>query len=162
MGAVIGLVTAIVGDLAGMLGCSVGLNDDITAITLVALGTSLPVTFASMTAATQDPFADASLGNVMGSNSVNVFLGLGMPWTIGALYWTMTPFDEWDPALRKKWLDKQYRGVTYEDREYLELTGGKGAFMNPAGSLSYSVVVFTYASSKICFLVVNGQSFLVI
>jgi solute carrier family 8 (sodium/calcium exchanger) len=139
----IGGVTAIVGDLAGMLGCSIGLNDDITAITLVALGTSLPDTFASMSAATQDPFADASLGNIMGSNSVNVFLGLGMPWTIGALYWNMTPMDEWDPALKTKWLEKQYRGVTYQDRGYDKLTDGKGAFMNPAGSLSYSVVVFT-------------------
>jgi solute carrier family 8 (sodium/calcium exchanger) len=139
----IGVVTALVGDLAGMLGCSFGLNDDITAITLVALGTSLPDTFASMSAATQDPYADASLGNVMGSNSVNVFLGLGMPWTIGALYWTTSSFDEWDKELQDKWLEKQYRGVTYLDRGYFELTDKKGAFMNPAGSLSYSVVVFT-------------------
>ena len=61
----------------------------------------------------QDPYADASIGNVTGSNSVNVlrpqeraghvmhemcesqareflcfrFLGLGLPWTIGSCYW---------------------------------------------------------------------------
>ena len=34
-----------------------------------------------------DPTADAAVGNVTGSNAVNVFLGLGLPWMIGALYW---------------------------------------------------------------------------
>lgn len=28
----------------------------------------------------QDETADAAIGNVMGSNCVNVFLGLGIPW----------------------------------------------------------------------------------
>eukprot|EP00501_MAST-03F_sp_TOSAG23-6_P000356 GSMAST32.ASY1.ANO1.363.1 assembled CDS len=84
----IGVVTALIGDLASMLGCVVGMPDAVTAITFVALGTSLPDTFASMTAAIQDADADASLGNVTGSNSVNVFLGLGLPWLIAALYWS--------------------------------------------------------------------------
>lgn len=39
------------GDLASIFGCMVGLKDAITAITLVALGTSLPDTFASKIAA---------------------------------------------------------------------------------------------------------------
>lgn len=30
--------------------------------------------------------ADNSVGNVTGSNSVNVFLGLGLPWTMAAIY----------------------------------------------------------------------------
>lgn len=30
--------------------------------------------------------ADNSVGNVTGSNSVNVFLGLGLPWTLAAIY----------------------------------------------------------------------------
>ena len=47
----IGIVTFIVGEIATVLGCAVGLKESITAITLVALGTSLPDTFASMTAA---------------------------------------------------------------------------------------------------------------
>jgi solute carrier family 8 (sodium/calcium exchanger) len=38
----------------------------ITAITFVALGTSLPDLFASMSAAAQSPTADASIGNVTG------------------------------------------------------------------------------------------------
>merc|ERR1712039_94127 len=47
----------------------------------------MPDTFASKTAAIEDPYADTSVGNVTGSNSVNVFLGLGVPWLIGAFYW---------------------------------------------------------------------------
>jgi len=82
----IGGVTAIVGECAGMLGCVVGMPDSVTAITLVALGTSLPDTFASMTAAKSSEYADSAVGNVTGSNSVNVFLGLGLPWVIASTY----------------------------------------------------------------------------
>ncbi|XP_045122497.1 sodium/calcium exchanger 2-like isoform X9 [Portunus trituberculatus] len=82
---VIGLLTAIVGDLASIFGCLVGLKDGVTAITFVALGTSLPDTFASKAAAVQEKYADNAVGNVTGSNSVNVFLGLGLPWLIAAI-----------------------------------------------------------------------------
>ena len=82
----IGLVTAIVGEMASLLGCVLGIKESITAITLVALGTSLPDTFASMTAAKTSESADAAIGNVTGSNSVNVFLGLGLPWAIAVTY----------------------------------------------------------------------------
>merc|ERR1711871_267192 len=85
--AFIGLITAFIGDFAGLLGCTLGLKDSVTAITIVALGTSLPDTFASKSAAIADEDADASLGNITGSNSVNVFLGLGLPWFIAACYW---------------------------------------------------------------------------
>ncbi len=44
-------------------------------------------TFASKVAAIQDQYADASIGNVTGSNAVNVFLGIGVAWTIAAVYW---------------------------------------------------------------------------
>jgi solute carrier family 8 (sodium/calcium exchanger) len=47
----IGVVTAIVGEVATILGCVINLKEAVTGITLVALGTSLPDTFASMTAA---------------------------------------------------------------------------------------------------------------
>ena len=57
-----------------------------SAITFVALGTSLPDTFASKTAAANEKNADNAIGNVTGSNSVNVFLGLGLPWVVAAFY----------------------------------------------------------------------------
>lgn len=83
----IGILTAIVGDLASIFGCLVGLEDAVTAITFVALGTSLPDLFASRTAARQEKYADNAVGNVTGSNSVNVFLGLGLPWLIASIFW---------------------------------------------------------------------------
>lgn len=82
----IGALTAVIGDLASHMGCSVGLKDSVTAIVMVALGTSIPDTFASKVAAVQDEYADASVGNVTGSNAVNVFLGIGIAWTIAAAY----------------------------------------------------------------------------
>ncbi|GMR47159.1 hypothetical protein PMAYCL1PPCAC_17354, partial [Pristionchus mayeri] len=85
--ALIGFVTAIIGDLASIFGCMMGIGDAVTAITLVALGTSLPDTFASKIAAEQDRTADNAVGNITGSNSVNVFLGLGLPWLVAAIYW---------------------------------------------------------------------------
>merc|ERR1711936_562410 len=84
----IGLLTAIVGDLANIFGCLVGLKDSVTAITFVALGTSLPDTFASKSAAVAERTADNAIGNVTGSNSVNVFLGLGLPWLIASIFWS--------------------------------------------------------------------------
>ncbi|XP_034463279.1 sodium/calcium exchanger 2a isoform X1 [Hippoglossus hippoglossus] len=84
---VIGFLTAFIGDLASHFGCTVGLRDAVTAVVFVALGTSLPDTFASKVAATQDQYADASVGNVTGSNAVNVFLGIGVAWSVAAVYW---------------------------------------------------------------------------
>lgn len=43
-------------------------------------------TFASKTAAVGDRYADSSIGNVTGSNAVNVFLGIGLAWTIASVY----------------------------------------------------------------------------
>lgn len=124
----IGVVTAVIGDIAALLGCALGVPDAITAITFVALGTSLPDTFASKTAAEQDPFADASVGNVTGSNSVNVFLGLGMPWSIGAIYWSVVGYEE-------EWERK------YPDMAEKYPDGGK--FVVKSGDLGFSVTVFS-------------------
>merc|ERR1712195_41217 len=89
--AFIGFTTFIIGEFADLFGCVLGVKPSVTAITFVALGTSLPDTFASMLAATQESTADASVGNVTGSNSVNVFLGLGLPWVIATLWENNTP-----------------------------------------------------------------------
>eukprot|EP00928_Gymnodinium_smaydae_P063986 TRINITY_DN47432_c0_g1_i1.p1 TRINITY_DN47432_c0_g1~~TRINITY_DN47432_c0_g1_i1.p1 ORF type:complete len:724 (-),score=69.33 TRINITY_DN47432_c0_g1_i1:476-2647(-) len=86
----IGLSTIVVSDMAEMVGCVCGVADEATAITFVALGTSMPDLFASREAAMADATADASIVNVTGSNSVNVFVGLGLPWLIGSLYWFVT------------------------------------------------------------------------
>jgi len=137
--AMIGGVTAIIGDMAGLLGCTMGVPDSITAITFVALGTSLPDTFASRTAAKQDPYADASIGNVTGSNSVNVFLGLGLPWMIASFYWAAT-------GVTQEWKDKnavpRFTGDTYGQGVVKMYAPEGGGFVVIAGDLTYSVTVF--------------------
>lgn len=80
----IGVLTAVIGDLASHFGCTIGLKDTVTAVAFVALGTSVPDTFASKVAAVNDKYADSSIGNVTGSNAVNVFLGIGIAWSIAA------------------------------------------------------------------------------
>lgn len=82
----IGILTAVVEQVASLLGCVWGIKQAVSGITLVALGTSLPDTFASRSAAIHDDTADAAIGNVTGSNSVNVFLGLGLPWLLGSIW----------------------------------------------------------------------------
>ena len=99
----IGILTAIVGDLANIFGCLIGLRKPVTAITFVALGTSLPDTFASKAAAVGEKTADNAIGNITGSNAVNVFLGLGTPWLIASIYHhvvgTEGGFEMTDPSL---------------------------------------------------------------
>jgi len=114
----IGFVTYIVGEFAGLFGCVLGIKPGVTAITFVALGTSLPDTFASMVAAQQEVYADAAVGNVTGSNSVNVFLGLGLPWVIAATY------------------------EAQSTRKNLDGSPVNGKYYVPADSLGFSVVVF--------------------
>ena len=96
----------------------------------MALGTSMPDLFASQVAAQEDPTADASIVNVTGSNSVNVFLGLGLPWTIATIYW------EFCAGTRtKSWADKYERVAERID-------GDGMAFVVPSALLGCSIIVF--------------------
>lgn len=122
----IAIVTAVIGDLASMFGCALGLSDAITAITFVALGTSLPDTFASRTAAIQDKTADAAIGNVTGSNAVNVYLGLGLPWMVASIYWRLE-----GPTCA--WQEKYPDAI----KDY-----SNGGFYVPAGDLGFTVGIF--------------------
>merc|ERR1712196_748559 len=98
-----------------------------------------------VTAAIGDPYADASIGNVTGSNSVNVFLGLGLPWVIATLYWATTnggkPTAEWTA---------KYSKVNI----YSEAELSMGGFAVPAGSLGFSVAVFCCCATT-CFAILN-------
>jgi len=131
----IGGVTAIIGDMAGLLGCTMGVPDSVTAITFVALGTSLPDTFASRTAAKQDPYADASIGNVTGSNSVNVFLGLGLPWMIAAIFWSLEGVNE-------DWISNNTLAANGAGEWAVTKYKDTGGFVVVAGDLGFSVLIF--------------------
>jgi solute carrier family 8 (sodium/calcium exchanger) len=123
----IGTITMLVSDVASLLGCSLGLPNVITAITFVAIGTSLPDTFAAKIQAVMDKTADNSVGKVNGSNSVNVFLGLGLPWVIAAAYW-------------------EYYGATevWKARVGPDMVKlyPEGGFIVRAGDLSFTIGVF--------------------
>lgn len=134
----IGVVTAFIGDLASLLGCVSSIPDGITAVTLVALGTSLPDTFASKTAAIQDQFADASIGNITGSNSVNVFLGIGLPWMLGAFFWSGAGKDN-DATRHAAWVLKYGARDTNVVADY----PNGDVFVVIAGALAYSVAIFS-------------------
>lgn len=123
-------LTAFIGDIAELFGCVIECPDLLTAISFVALGTSMPDLFASKVAATEDPTADAAIINVTGSNSVNVYLGLGLPWTIGAIYWEVR---EWDPD----WASR------YPDIAAERLGDMRMAFVVRPGDLVFAVLLFT-------------------
>ena len=122
----IGFQVLLISDFATQMGCHMGLTPAVTAITFVALGTSLPDLFASKQAAIGDKTADNSIGNVTGSNSVNVFFGLGMPWLMGALYWETQ-------GASAEWIAR------YPD---LYAQGIRGGFVVRSGDLGFSVIVF--------------------
>lgn len=124
-------VTAIIADLAALFGCCCEVPDIITAVTFVALGTSMPDLFASKVAAAECSTADASIVNVTGSNSVNVFLGLGLPWTIATIYWHNQPRS-------LEWI-QMYPNV------HVKYPGTQAVFAVPAANLGFSVVCFCCA-----------------
>lgn len=146
----IGIVTTIINDLASIFGCIVGLEDSITAITLVALGTSLPDTIASMMSARADTNADNSIGNVTGSNSVNVFLGIGLPWSMAAIYWEavgQTP--EWQ-AKYANWLATSKS----EAAKALLADSTKGGFVVIGGDLAFYTTIFVILAIAVIALLI--------
>merc|ERR1719178_425170 len=114
----IGIVTGFVGDLANLVGCCLGIP-----------------------AAQMDPYADASIGNITGSNSVNVFIGLGLSWSIAAFYWQFR-----EPT--QEWIDRVTLpgGVYYNVRDDIAKAvdgSGKAVFVVPAGTLWFNLMVFS-------------------
>jgi Ca2+/Na+ antiporter len=126
--AFIGVVVVIVGETATLFGCVVGLKDGLTAVTFVAIGTSLPDTFASKSAAQKERYADAAIGNITGSNCVNVFLGLGIPWMISTIYYHSKGISNVVPG-------------TYDGTDFV-----LGEYYVPQGSLTIAVITYLLCS----------------
>jgi len=134
--ACIGLQTALIKDLAELVGCCFDVPDAVTATTIVALGTSLPDTFASKIAAEQDEYADSSVTNVTGSNSVNVFMGLGIPWMIGSIYWSQQ-------GRTQEWVN---RISTQFDGKQLVLDHPEGGLIHYGDELGVSLMTYSSAA----------------
>jgi len=149
----IGFQVILISDFASQMGCLLGLPDTITAITFVALGTSLPDTFASKQAAIGDKYADNSIGNVTGSNSVNVFFGLGLPWLIGSAYWAINGLDQ-------SWMDKfGPKGVDWKYFDEYKSNSNRG-FRVASDGLGVSVIVFTICACLTIGLILCRRFFL--
>jgi len=149
----IGWQVILINEFASQMGCQMYIKKTVTAITFVALGTSLPDTFASMQAAVGDKYADNSIGNITGSNSVNVLLGLGVPWLIGALYWAANGHDaSWEARFHPTLGSTPLRPHIYEQYK------ATGAFVVLSGDLGFSVIIFcTFAVFTIGMILVRRQ-----
>lgn len=124
-------LTALAGDLASGLACAAGLRPSDVAITLVAFGLSLPGALAARMATTIEHDADASLMYIMCSISAGVFLGLGVPWVVGAVYWAhLAP-----PQSRAEWHARYQAEPWY-------VAGMPVGFAVPTAELELSLAIF--------------------
>ncbi|KAH8045475.1 calcium:sodium antiporter [Aureococcus anophagefferens] len=118
---------------------------------IITLPWKVAFAFVPPTRDDQRRLADAAVGNVTGSNSVNVFLGLGLPWSIAAIYWS--------GGFAGGSAEKQWR-IKYGGKvDGVKKRGTKGpdgsrnigftedvAFIVPAGNLGLSVGVFVFCA----------------
>jgi len=122
----IGFLSTCICDFSGLFGCVVEIEDYITAITFVAMGTSMPDLFVSKTAAVQEEYADGSIVTVTGGDSARVFLGIGIPWTLAAIYWS-------GKGATEDWKQKYPKYVT---------ANPDGAFIVKGGMLGFNVLIY--------------------
>lgn len=79
-------VAYIVTKLTDLISCVTGINAYIIALTALAAGTSWPDLVASKIAAERQITADSAIANITCSNSVNIYVGIGVPWLINTSY----------------------------------------------------------------------------
>ncbi|KAL5996158.1 Magnesium/proton exchanger 1 [Asimina triloba] len=79
-------IAYIVTKLTNLISCVTGINGYVIAFTALASGTSWPDLVASMIAAKRQTTADSAIANITCSNSVNIYIGIGVPWLIDTLY----------------------------------------------------------------------------
>ncbi|GAA0186580.1 secondary carrier transporter [Lithospermum erythrorhizon] len=79
-------IAYIVTILTDLVSCVTGINPYVIAFTALAAGTSWPDLVASKIAAERQLTADSAIANITCSNSVNIYVGIGVPWLIDTLY----------------------------------------------------------------------------
>lgn len=83
---IVGLIAIVLGsnlvvDNASNLATAIGISEKMIALTIIALGTSLPELVTSVTATRKGEY-DIAIGNVVGSNIFNIGMVIGLPVTI--------------------------------------------------------------------------------
>ncbi|XP_068660454.1 magnesium/proton exchanger [Aristolochia californica] len=79
-------IAYIVTKLTDLISCVTGINPYVIAFTALASGTSWPDLVASKIAAERQETADSAIANITCSNSVNIYVGIGIPWLINTTY----------------------------------------------------------------------------
>ncbi|KAA8549155.1 hypothetical protein F0562_000839 [Nyssa sinensis] len=79
-------IAYIVTELTDIISCVTGINSYVIAFTALAGGTSWPDLVASKIAAERQTTADSAIANITCSNSVNIYVGIGLPWLIDSAY----------------------------------------------------------------------------
>ncbi|PSR94755.1 Magnesium/proton exchanger like [Actinidia chinensis var. chinensis] len=79
-------IAYIVTQLTDLISCVTGINSYVIAFTALAGGTSWPDLVASKIAAERQTTADSAIANITCSNSVNIYIGIGIPWLIDTAY----------------------------------------------------------------------------
>ncbi|XP_062182872.1 magnesium/proton exchanger 1 [Phragmites australis] len=72
--------------LTDQISCVTGVSPYVIAFTALAAGTSWPDLVASKIAAERQVTADSAIANITCSNSVNIYVGIGVPWLINTVY----------------------------------------------------------------------------
>lgn len=80
----IGFFTYFAVDSSLRLGCLVGMPDVVMGLIFLAAGTSVPDAMGSIAVAKEGK-GDMAVANAVGSNTFDILLGLGLPWTIKGL-----------------------------------------------------------------------------
>eukprot|EP00479_Gromia_sphaerica_P007307 TRINITY_DN2386_c0_g1_i1.p1 TRINITY_DN2386_c0_g1~~TRINITY_DN2386_c0_g1_i1.p1 ORF type:complete len:129 (+),score=20.12 TRINITY_DN2386_c0_g1_i1:467-853(+) len=78
------IITFFVVDLAAKIGTCLGLSANVTGLTILAIGASLPDGLSSMIAA-RDNKCQMAICNAFGSNLFDILIGLGLPWLLSGL-----------------------------------------------------------------------------
>ncbi|CAL1398616.1 unnamed protein product [Linum trigynum] len=79
-------IAYVVTRLTDLISCVTGINPYVIALTALASGTSWPDLVASKIAAERQLTADSAIANITCSNSVNIYVGIGVPWLIDTAY----------------------------------------------------------------------------
>lgn len=79
-------IAYIVTRLTDLISCVTGIDPYVIAFTALAAGTSWPDLVASKIAAERQLTADSAIANITCSNSVNIYVGIGVPWLINTVY----------------------------------------------------------------------------
>ncbi|CAL9093894.1 unnamed protein product [Musa textilis] len=79
-------IAYVVTKLTEGISCVTGINPYVIAFTALASGTSWPDLVASKIAAERQITADSAIANIICSNSVNIYIGIGIPWLIDTTY----------------------------------------------------------------------------